>query len=114
MQAVFRQLSQLYVDLQVISGAAVGICYGSFLGIQLVATRARVCKLHECIAATLPALRPPPTHLRVRPRCSCLHAEPDAGAPSAYSAKASQSINCPAGAQYAARLLPLVVAGDSG
>ena len=43
MQAVFRQLSQLYVDLQVISGAAVGICYGSFLGIQLVASRARVC-----------------------------------------------------------------------
>lgn len=60
MQAVFRQLSQLYVDLQVISGAAVGICYGSFLGIQLVASRARVCKLHEYIAATLSPLHPLP------------------------------------------------------
>ena len=43
MQAVLNQLSQLYVDLQVVAGAAVGICYGSLLGLRLVATRARVC-----------------------------------------------------------------------
>ena len=44
MQAVLKQLNQLYVDLQVVSGAAVGICYGSLLGIQLIATRSKVSR----------------------------------------------------------------------
>ena len=42
MQKTLDQISNVCVQLQVISGAATGICYGTYLGLRLVATQLTV------------------------------------------------------------------------